>query len=575
MEVVPDSELVDVESLEVWLKDEALVAEGAVGSAIVGPTGDAVYVSRNVRGGRDIGVVDGMRPCEDATAVAGTISVSEFRVNFDGCDPAWVRLQNYGMELVVASSAGLVRAGASSCGGDVEQALAGAEEPEVLEAAPCESVVSAITTETARIRSVINAGAVLLRSSAVLSAVGRDAAAVAAKVAALPAETRAHFGTVVWVKMPSFPWWPSYVLDPIEMGHRALEMWKKCNAATELIVLYVNDNRLGKARIDGYVRPWDEASLAELREGRLPGKKGKKKAGKNGKGGSGAAGPTKPCSAKVKKQLDGAVAEALAQIASGSAEMFREMRDQFLLTKLASLASDFSAEWESFADRKDELRDRAVKCARAANRGRKDEDKKKRRELREERRETRREEKEERRRIRQLNAEARQELKSQKQMEWEQRRAVWAERKAGRELSQRARNRMRSLHHRPPKFRRLRMNKYPDPSWRSRCAPSEAPQCDCTAAGDCDESCINRCLYVECAAGCCPSVASAVAAHKAEAAAAAAAAKLLETAGALFISFCLLFHSFVCSSILCLLCIFDAGAAAAAAAAAAEVGSGP
>ena len=110
MEVVPDSELVDVESLEVWLKDEALVAEGAVGSAMVGPTGDAVYVSRNVRGGRDIGVVDGMRPCEDATAVAGTISVSEFRVNFDGCDPAWVRLQNYGMELVVASSAGLVRA---------------------------------------------------------------------------------------------------------------------------------------------------------------------------------------------------------------------------------------------------------------------------------------------------------------------------------------------------------------------------------------------------------------------------------------------------------------------------------
>ena len=348
MEVIPDSELVDVDDLEVWLKDEALVAGVTVKSAMGGPAADAVYVSRNLRGGRDIGVVDGMRPCEGATAVAGTMSLSEFRVNFDGCDPAWVRLQNYGMELVVASGADLVRAGARSCGGDVELALVRAEEPEVLDAAPCESAVSAVTRETDCVRGGVNTGAVLLRSSAVLSAVGRGAAAIAAKVAALPAETRALFGTIVWVKMPSFPWWPSYVPDPVEMGQGALTMWKKCNAATELIVLYINDNRLGKARINGNVRAWNDVSLAELREGRLPAKKKKAKKSKAKVLGATAAAteaappPTKPCSAKVKRQLDGAVAEALAQIALGRAGMFREMRDQFVHTKVSAFSSSFS-----------------------------------------------------------------------------------------------------------------------------------------------------------------------------------------------------------------------------------------
>tara|TARA_B110000208_G_scaffold35003_1_gene46263 strand:+ start:158 stop:5497 length:5340 start_codon:yes stop_codon:yes gene_type:complete len=517
--VIPETPLVQLDAIEVFVASESLITPEVMERDLAGGASTLVCVSHEKRGGRAIGIVDGVRQSE-------TTNAREFRVKFIDTEDQWVELKNYGMELVLPAEPSRVAAVTSAiAGGAVAAALVVAEAAEPLEAEQCEGVVDAVDGDAARVSEAINAaGAVLIRSSAVLMSIKIEMDAVAAKVSALPASVTALFGTVAWIKMPSYPWWPSYIIDPNEMPQDALAIWNRCNETKEVVIMYLNDNRYGKAKIEACIRPWTEENLATLRLGRIEVKR-KKKKGKKGKkkkpqpqqqasgGGAPPPPPSKPCSAKIKLQLDGAVEEALREC--GSARMFSALRRQFLYTKLGALAPAFSEEHEAYAERKHELRLRVVKCAKMANRGRKLADKLLRRETREARALVRREMTTERRLIRQRNAEARLEAKSERQMAWDQRRAIWAERKAGKELSARARQRMRNLHSRPPKFRRLRMNKYPNASWRNRIAPSEAPVCDCKKDGGCTDDCINMCLFVECAVGCCPSVAAKLAEEKA------------------------------------------------------------
>lgn len=84
-------------------------------------------------------------------------------------------------------------------------------------------------------------------SSDVIS--GMDAQCHDAEEAIKSMDANVQPGCIVWVRVPGFPHWPAYVLHP---GQVPL---KYCPKPGQVVVAYLDDNRLGKHALDDLL-PW-------------------------------------------------------------------------------------------------------------------------------------------------------------------------------------------------------------------------------------------------------------------------------------------------------------------------------
>ena len=116
-----------------------------------------------------------------------------------------------------------------------------------------------------------------LETSQVLQEQQREADAIRAKVDALPEEVRSLVGKVIWVRQPSYPWWPAYAIHPAVAMEPGPELWHKGDATKELLVVFEDGATFGRVRIASAVRTWSDEATAELRQGMVP-PKGKLKA---------------------------------------------------------------------------------------------------------------------------------------------------------------------------------------------------------------------------------------------------------------------------------------------------------
>ena len=65
-----------------------------------------------------------------------------------------------------------------------------------------------------------------------------ELAAVREHLQRVPEEVAAHFGSLAWVKVGGWPYWPAVVVDPLLVTEDALKLWLASDPATHAIVCF-------------------------------------------------------------------------------------------------------------------------------------------------------------------------------------------------------------------------------------------------------------------------------------------------------------------------------------------------
>lgn len=81
-----------------------------------------------------------------------------------------------------------------------------------------------------------------------------------------------RFKEIVWAKSGSFPWWPSYVIDPrrLSPAEEGYDKAQKC-IGKKYVVLFYADKTLGFVS-PNEMRPFNDESLAEYCKQKIPNK---------------------------------------------------------------------------------------------------------------------------------------------------------------------------------------------------------------------------------------------------------------------------------------------------------------
>lgn len=86
----------------------------------------------------------------------------------------------------------------------------------------------------------------------------------------MSADWQSRYGEVVWSKFGSFPWWPSYILDPQKvLSREACKGQAVSSAGKTYTVYFYGDGTLGFITPSN-LKPYDEENKAKFAKQKLP-----------------------------------------------------------------------------------------------------------------------------------------------------------------------------------------------------------------------------------------------------------------------------------------------------------------